>query len=116
MKWQNELNLENLVFFEKSDAIFLNYFWKEEQIERSAERGGERRKRVLAGVDLFGRGSYGGGKMNSWKAVKLALQKGTSVALFAQGHLFQPFSTFLNLATSYSPHFQSLLLISLLNF
>ena len=87
LKWQNQLNEKNLRFFQACDAIFLNYFWKgEEELKGSISySGNDRKKDVFVGIDIFGRGSYGGGGFNTCDALQLISKYKTSVALFATG-------------------------------
>ena len=50
------------IFFDACDGIFLNYIWSEAHLMRSASAAGNsRRPDVYVGVDVFGRGCYGGG-------------------------------------------------------
>ncbi|XP_069728668.1 cytosolic endo-beta-N-acetylglucosaminidase isoform X2 [Phaenicophaeus curvirostris] len=60
LKWQNELNDENRVFFDACDGLFTNYNWKEGNLERSRELAGPRRTDVYVGIDVFGRGDVVG--------------------------------------------------------
>ncbi|XP_038876448.1 cytosolic endo-beta-N-acetylglucosaminidase 1-like isoform X2 [Benincasa hispida] len=59
--WQNELNEKNKPFFDISDGIFVNYNWNEGTPEKSAVVAGERKHDVYMGIDVFGRGTFGGG-------------------------------------------------------
>lgn len=54
-------------FFELCDGIFLNYLWKVPQLQASATLAGHRKGDVYVGVDVFGRGCYGGGGYNTNK-------------------------------------------------
>ena len=54
-------------FFDLCDGIFLNYNWTESGLGGSHDLAGERRGEVYVGVDVFGRGCYGGGGFNSCK-------------------------------------------------
>ncbi|XP_059482677.1 cytosolic endo-beta-N-acetylglucosaminidase isoform X2 [Neocloeon triangulifer] len=85
LKWQNELNEENKMFFDVCDGIFLNYVWKEEGLARSVKLAGVRALDVYVGVDIFGRNCYGGGGFNTSAAVEKARAHDMSVALFAPG-------------------------------
>lgn len=61
----------NRIFFDACDGIFLNYNWSEAHLMRSVGAAGQDRKfDVYVGVDVFGRGCFGGGGYNS-KAVSL---------------------------------------------
>ena len=85
LKWQNELNELNQEFFNSSDAIFINYTWKDENLVNSRANSGIRREDVYVGVDVFGRGCFGGGGFNCNLAVSKIINSGLNVALFAPG-------------------------------
>lgn len=62
LDWQNELNDLNGGFFHLCDGIFLNYGWTEENLARSAQFAGHRKKDVYVGVDVYARNTkYAGG-------------------------------------------------------
>lgn len=78
LKWQNELNENNMYvsiieiinfliiyfyrcYFNVCDGIFLNYTWSTVNLKRSAHNAMERILDVFVGVDVFGRNFYGGG-------------------------------------------------------
>lgn len=49
-------------FYDVCDGIFLNYTWKEHNLERSLTAcGSGSAYKVFVGVDVFGRNQYGGG-------------------------------------------------------
>ncbi|XP_074602129.1 cytosolic endo-beta-N-acetylglucosaminidase [Brevipalpus obovatus] len=85
LDWQNELNDENIEFFRKCDGIFLNYGWKDENLEKSAKFAQDRVRDVYVGVDVFGRGCYGGGGFNTSLAIEKIVFHSFSIALFAPG-------------------------------
>ncbi|KAH0586839.1 hypothetical protein H2248_005684 [Termitomyces sp. 'cryptogamus'] len=106
LKWQDRLNSLNLPFFLSSTAIFTNYTWPPSYPNTTAEYflslesvlagstlGSEPRtsKKSLSdiymGVDVWGRGSHGGGGFGSYKAITHIDpgSLGLSVALFGQG-------------------------------
>ncbi|KAF3604602.1 hypothetical protein F2Q69_00038774 [Brassica cretica] len=62
LKWQDHLNNKNKPFFDLCDGIFMNYTWKESYPKLSAEVAGDRKYDVYMGIDVFGRGSFGGGQ------------------------------------------------------
>nr|CAD7575587.1 unnamed protein product [Timema californicum] len=102
---QEKFPLFKKPFFELCDGIFLNYCWTEVNLKKSVENAGTRRIDVYVGVDVFGRGCFGGGGFNTTQlanalvvlsstaedreikvrisAVDIARQHGLSVALFA---------------------------------
>nr|XP_018911536.1 PREDICTED: cytosolic endo-beta-N-acetylglucosaminidase [Bemisia tabaci]XP_018911537.1 PREDICTED: cytosolic endo-beta-N-acetylglucosaminidase [Bemisia tabaci] len=83
LDWQNELNFLNRAFFEACDGIYLNYGWNEDKLRASISRAGARVTDVFVGVDVFGRGCYGGGEFNSVVAVAKARELNLSIAIFA---------------------------------
>ncbi|TKR77943.1 hypothetical protein L596_018830 [Steinernema carpocapsae] len=91
LKWQDELNEKNRIWFDCVDAIYLNYCWNEEKLARSREAAGERNHDVFAGVDCFGRGCFGGGQWNCKEAVKAIEKEDLSCALFAPGWIAECF-------------------------
>lgn len=52
-------------FFDVCDGIFLNYTWKDTNLEWSAKMAQHRILDVFVGVDVFGRNCFGGGGFNS---------------------------------------------------
>ena len=87
LRWQNEFNDLNRPFFELCDGIFLNYAWDERQLANSRQLA-ERLHRpndVYVGVDIFGRGCFGGGGLQTNQALTRIAQHRLSVALFAPG-------------------------------
>lgn len=69
LDWQNELNEQNKPFFKTADGIFLNYVWTPTHLTRSYVSAGKRHGDVFAGIDVFGRNTYGGGGFNCSKAL-----------------------------------------------
>ena len=56
------------MFFDVCDGIFLNYNWSLDDLQESVSVSGkERQYDVYGGVDVFGRGCYGGGGWNTYK-------------------------------------------------
>ena len=87
---QNGVNAANKPFFELCDAIFLNYFWTPQQLARTVINAGKARaKNVYAGIDVFGRKTYGGGGFKSQVALAAIEKAGLSTALFAPGWIFE---------------------------
>lgn len=65
--WQDELNDKNKQFFDACDGILLNYTWKEENLENSAdavERSDKEMAKIFVGIDVFGRGQVAGFQSN----------------------------------------------------
>lgn len=91
------LNRRNERFFEACDGIFLNYVWTPDLLAGSAatatqsltssssSSSSSRRWDVYAGIDVFGRNTYGGGGYSCDKALEAIRQAGLSAAIFAPG-------------------------------
>jgi endo-beta-N-acetylglucosaminidase D len=64
LEWQDGLTSLNEPFFAAADGLFVNYTWKKESPEECAREAGHRAADVFMGIDVFGRGSFGGGQYN----------------------------------------------------
>jgi hypothetical protein len=91
LAWQSKVSEHNLEWLGCCDLLFLDYHWTEEHLVESCDAlpSPLERRRVLFGVDVFGRGSFGGGKTQTVVAVQAALSAGFSVALFAPGWTYE---------------------------
>ncbi|XP_077643575.1 cytosolic endo-beta-N-acetylglucosaminidase [Lonchura striata] len=89
LRWQNELNNANRMFFDACDGLFTNYNWKEEQLERTQRLAGPRLNDVYVGVDVFGRGDVVGAGFDTYKSLRLIRQYGLSAAIFAPGWVYE---------------------------
>ncbi|XP_004860908.1 cytosolic endo-beta-N-acetylglucosaminidase isoform X2 [Heterocephalus glaber] len=89
LKWQDELNEHNRIFFEACDGFFTNYNWREEHLARMLGQAGERLVDVYVGVDVFARGNVVGGGFDTDKSLELIRKHGFSVALFAPGWVYE---------------------------
>ncbi|KAG8446563.1 hypothetical protein GDO86_014134 [Hymenochirus boettgeri] len=87
LKWQNELNEKNRIFFDACDGIFTNYNWQEDHLQNMAEE--PRRTDVYVGVDIFARSEVIGGKFDTVKSLQMLRQYGLSAALFAPGWVYE---------------------------
>lgn len=76
-------------FFKICDLFFTDYKWNENHLKTSLAFAGQRAEEVFHGVDVFGRGSFEGGQLNTWKAVQKCVSLGLSVALFAPGWSYE---------------------------
>ena len=84
LEWQDEVNGLNGPFLDACDGIFLNYTWKvgtggdddKESLDnslsylQSRNMRESRRRDVYVGVDVFGRGCFGGGGFNCGAALE----------------------------------------------
>ncbi|BGP15215.1 hypothetical protein JCM10213_000833 [Rhodosporidiobolus nylandii] len=97
LQWQNRLSSMNLPYLLAADSLFVNYWWRPDSLASSSallsslQLPLSRRSDIFFGIDVFGRGSYGGGGFESWRALQ-AIQSATppnepgfSTALFAPG-------------------------------
>ncbi|XP_042523110.1 cytosolic endo-beta-N-acetylglucosaminidase isoform X1 [Dipodomys spectabilis] len=89
LKWQDELNEHNRVFFDACDGFFTNYNWREEHLQRMLALVGERLADVYVGVDVFARGKVVGGRFDTDKSLELIRKHGFSAALFAPGWVYE---------------------------
>lgn len=90
LRWQNKLSPQlNGPFFDLADALFLNYCWTPSTLPETTAAAGGRAADVLVGVDVHGRGCFGGGGHNSSAALAAAKAAGLSAALFAPGWVYE---------------------------
>ena len=73
LRWQNQLNKLNAPFFDAASTIFLNYGWSPlyPGTTTTMVEGmrGKSRETVYFGVDVWGRGQYGGGGFETWRSL-----------------------------------------------
>lgn len=91
LRWQNSLTSLNYPFLDVSDGLFLNYHWKSETPAEVAAVAGSRACDVYMGVDVHGRGTFGGGKTACDVALLAARMSGVSAAIFAPGWVHENF-------------------------
>ncbi|KAD7480230.1 hypothetical protein E3N88_03366 [Mikania micrantha] len=89
LKWQDQLNDSNKPFFDVCDGIFINYTWKEDYPGLSAAVAGNRKFDVYMGIDVFGRGTYGGGQWTTNVALDVIKENDVSAAMFAPGWVYE---------------------------
>ncbi|CAI9091776.1 OLC1v1026887C1 [Oldenlandia corymbosa var. corymbosa] len=89
LSWQNQLNGDNKPFFDLCDGIFMNYTWKESYPHDSALVAGDRKFDVYMGIDVFGRGTFGGGQWTTNVALDVLKKSDVSAALFAPGWVYE---------------------------
>ncbi|KAK7053796.1 glycoside hydrolase family 85 protein [Favolaschia claudopus] len=96
LAWQDRLNSFNLPFFLSSTSFFTNYTWppsytsKTVEFFRSLDRSAayvlpKTERDIYVGIDVFGRGSHGGGGFGVYKALQHIVPVGLSTAFFAPG-------------------------------
>ncbi|PPQ73301.1 hypothetical protein CVT26_015330 [Gymnopilus dilepis] len=105
LAWQDRLNSYNLPFFLSSTGLFSNYTWRPDYpaltvqyflsldpalvgntTESHSQSAPKTVQDIYMGVDVWGRGSHGGGGFGSYKAITHIAPDslGLSVALFGQ--------------------------------
>ncbi|CAI5674091.1 cytosolic endo-beta-N-acetylglucosaminidase [Oreochromis niloticus] len=90
LKWQNELNQSNRVFFDACDGFFTNYNWKEENLVGMKNLAlQDRQADIYVGVDVFARGEVVGGMFETNKALEIIRRHNFSVAIFAPGWVYE---------------------------
>jgi hypothetical protein len=90
LTWQNTVNDRNVSFLNCCDGIFVNYGWNEAAPAASAALVGPNRKHdIYFGIDVFGRGTFGGGGFDTSKALVVLKKAGVSAAIFAPGWLLE---------------------------
>ncbi|XP_031379476.1 cytosolic endo-beta-N-acetylglucosaminidase 1-like isoform X1 [Punica granatum] len=87
--YQNQLNQYNKPFFDICDGIFANYSWEEDYPKLSAAVAGKRNYDVYMGIDVFGRGTYGGGQWKTNVALDVLKKDRVSAAIFAPGWVYE---------------------------
>lgn len=90
LAWQDSVTPLNRPFFDAADAIFINYTWKADAPRQLVENlPAAARRNVFMGIDVFGRGTLGGGGMACDVALNAAAVAGLSSALFAPGWVYE---------------------------
>ncbi|KAM4635476.1 cytosolic endo-beta-N-acetylglucosaminidase isoform 2-T2 [Polymixia lowei] len=91
LKWQNELNQANRVFFDACDGFFTNYNWTVTSLEGMQAYSGVqgRQADIYVGVDVFARGDVVGGMFETNKALDLIRKHNFSTAIFAPGWVYE---------------------------
>ena len=101
LKWQDELNEKNADFFFNCDGIFLNYNWKAENLKKSLDTLRSRNAigrstDIYVGIDVFGRGCFGGFDCN--KSLELITGASTSTSSSSSSSSSSPPDTALSVA------------------
>ncbi|XP_020585786.1 cytosolic endo-beta-N-acetylglucosaminidase 1-like [Phalaenopsis equestris] len=89
LAYQNQLNKKNKPFFDICDGIFCNYRWKKNYPKDSGAVAGDRRFDVYMGIDVWGRGTYGGGKWNTKVGLDALKKDDVSAAIFGPGWVYE---------------------------
>ena len=87
--WQSHLHPEHTApFFLTTDGVFTDYHWKAQHPAESAAQAaalGRPAHTVWTGIDVWGRGTFGGGGWNTTAAMDVIQRAGTSYAVFGAG-------------------------------
>lgn len=89
LEWQDTLSVLNKPFFDACDAIFINYTWKEcslVQTKRILEAS-RNCVDVYYGVDVYGRGTLGGGGFNCCEALNYISNNKSKAVCHQKGSL-----------------------------
>ena len=97
LKWQDSVTDLNSCFLKCCDGIFLNYTWKDWQLQLTMELCLDRLSDVFVGIDVWARGCVG--KFDCFQSIEKILSYGFSTALFAPAWCYEEnngnFSNFL---------------------
>ena len=90
LQWQNGVTAKNKPFLEDCDGILCNYGWVPAALPVSKlVAGAHRCGDVYLGIDVHGRGTYGGGGWGCGEALTAARTAGMSACLFAPGWVLE---------------------------
>ncbi|KAI8902478.1 glycosyl hydrolase family 85-domain-containing protein [Globomyces pollinis-pini] len=89
LRWQDQLNVKNKMFFDVTDAIFVNYTWNPAKLQESRDFANNRKDQVFTGIDVWGRNTFGGGGFNTHKALREISKVNLQIAIFAPGWTFE---------------------------
>eukprot|EP01022_Parablepharisma_sp_SALTPOND_P032064 TRINITY_DN826_c0_g1_i1.p1 TRINITY_DN826_c0_g1~~TRINITY_DN826_c0_g1_i1.p1 ORF type:complete len:590 (+),score=46.84 TRINITY_DN826_c0_g1_i1:109-1878(+) len=89
VRWQSMLNARNKLFLDVSDKFFTDYHWGLDNLKISVASAKERSWDVMFGNDVYGRGTYGGGRLNTFAAIDEIMKHPLSIAIFGQAYFYQ---------------------------
>ncbi|KAK8959900.1 hypothetical protein KSP40_PGU022244 [Platanthera guangdongensis] len=89
LKYQNQLMKRTSPFLIYVMRIFCNYSWAEDYPKRFWYVAGDRRFDVYMGIDVWGRGTYGGGQWKTNVALDVLKRDDVSAAIFGPGWLYE---------------------------
>ena len=101
LRWQSMMNEKNYKFFECCDSFFTDYHWEPQYLAKTLEcfmdnYPDRNTFQVYYGNDCYGRGTYGGGKYDVYKALEEIHNYPFSVAIFGQAFTWEMENGFLN--------------------
>ena len=92
------MNDQNFEFFEATDGFFTDYHWKLENLKVTLDSynaliGRDRLSTydIFIGNDTYGRGTYGGGRLDIHRAISEILKYPFSIALFGQALWYEQY-------------------------
>lgn len=89
VRWQSMLNQHNKMFMEVTDKFFTDYHWGLDHLKISSHTAKEKSWNIFFGNDIYGRGTYAGGQLNTYKAIDEICKLPLSIALFGQAYFYQ---------------------------
>lgn len=87
LQWQDSVTDLNKCFFDCCDGIFLNYTWKDWQLQLTLDLCPNRVLDIYVGIDVFARGCLG--KYECHISTEKIMDYGFSVALFATAWCYE---------------------------
>jgi mannosyl-glycoprotein endo-beta-N-acetylglucosaminidase len=101
LRWQSMLNEKNYHFLEVCDSFFTDYHWQPGHLGKTLETFMEHFPdrntfQIYYGNDCYGRGTYGGGKYDVYKALEEIHNFPFSVAIFGQAFTWECEAGFLD--------------------
>ena len=101
LKWQSALNENNCNFYEACDSFFTDYHWQPENLLVTLNTFVDRYPHrstfdIYIGSDCYGRGTFGGGKFDVYKAIDEIQNYPFSVAIFGQAFTYEMWESFTN--------------------
>ena len=87
------MNDRNYKFFQATDGFFTDYHWQLENLEVTMkayndfikDNHDQKSWDIYYGNDIYGRGTYGGGRLNIYKAIEEIKKYPFSISLFGPG-------------------------------
>lgn len=76
-------------YFNASEYMFTDYHWNLDKLNNTAIQAGQRKDKVFVGIDVWGRGQYGGGQENTYLALQAIKKQEMSVAIFGQAWTYE---------------------------
>ncbi|CAD8152913.1 unnamed protein product [Paramecium octaurelia] len=89
LKWQSELNDDNMNYFQACNYFFSDYHWNLNKLANTEKNAGSQKNNVFVGIDVWGRGQYGGGQFNSYVALKEIKKAQLGTAIFGQAWTYE---------------------------